>query len=78
MKNMLLKTLAMSVLFVGGMSLANADEPTLSKAEMNAQVKSCAKKKEGDWATYAYRGITFNGICQPNASGKLQFKAPAP
>ncbi|MFI8066387.1 hypothetical protein ACFMKJ_21745, partial [Acinetobacter baumannii] len=23
-------------------------------------------------------GVTFNGTCQPNENGKLQFKAPAP
>ncbi|MBJ9985050.1 hypothetical protein IAE19_06280 [Acinetobacter sp. S40] len=78
MKNIMLKTIAVSALFLGGMTLANAEEATMSKAETNAQIKACAKKKQGDWATYGYKGVTFNGVCQPNADGKLQFKAPAP
>lgn len=78
MKNIMLKTIAVSALLLGGMTLANAEEATVSKAETNAQVKACAKKKQGDWATYGYNGVTFNGTCQPNENGKLQFKAPAP
>ena len=78
MKNIMLKTIAVSALLLGGMTLANAEEATVSKAETNAQVKACAKKKQGDWATYGYKGVTFNGTCQPNENGKLQFKVPAP
>ena len=78
MKNIMLKTIAVSALLLGGMTLANAEEATVSTAETNAQVKACAKKKQGDWATYGYKGVTFNGTCQPNENGKLQFKAPAP
>ena len=78
MKNIMLKTIAVSALLLGGMTLANAEEATVSKAETNAQVKACAKKKQGDWATYGYKGVTFNGTCQQNENGKLQFKAPAP
>nr|WP_171493593.1 hypothetical protein [Acinetobacter soli] len=55
--------------------MANAE---MTKAETNAQIKACMKKKQGDWASYGYKGVTFNGTCQPNADGKLQFKAPAP
>lgn len=78
MKNIMLKTIAVSALFLGGFTLANADDATISKAETNAQIKACAKKKQGDWTSYSYKGATFNGTCQPNADGKLQFKAPAP
>ena len=78
MKNIMLKAIAVSALLVGGMTLANADEVKISKAETSAQIKACAKKKQGDWTTYSYKGTTFNGTCQPNEAGKLEFKAPAP
>ncbi|MBO8215245.1 hypothetical protein [Acinetobacter nosocomialis] len=42
------------------------------------ELRACAKKRQGDWVSYSHNGATFNGTCQPNENGKLQFKAPAP
>lgn len=49
-----------------------------SKAETQKQIRVCAKKQQGEWVSYNHNGVTFNGTCQPNENGKLQFKAPAP
>ncbi|MEQ1135245.1 hypothetical protein [Acinetobacter seifertii] len=49
-----------------------------SKSEMQKQLRACAKKRQGEWVSYSHNGATFNGTCQPNENGKLQFKAPAP
>ncbi|WP_319796309.1 hypothetical protein [Acinetobacter soli] len=75
MKYIMLKTFSVAIVSLAAMSMANAE---MTKAETNAQIKACMKKKQGDWASYGYKGVTFNGTCQPNADGKLQFKAPAP
>ena len=49
-----------------------------SKSEMQKQLRACAKKRQGEWVSYSHNGATFNGTCEPNENGKLQFKAPAP
>lgn len=76
MKKIMLKTLSITLLSFAAMTVANAADT--SKAETNMQIKACAKKKQGDWTSYGYKGVTFNGTCEPNADGKLQFKFPAP
>lgn len=48
------------------------------KSEMQKQLRACAKKSQGEWVAYNHNGVIFNGTCQPNENGKLQFKAPAP
>ena len=59
-------------------SFAHAEEENASKAEVKKQVQICAKKKQGDWVTYANKGVTYNGTCEPNENGKLQFSFPSP
>ena len=59
-------------------SFAHAEEENASKAEVKKQVQICAKKKQGDWVTYANKGVTYNGACEPNENGKLQFSFPSP
>ncbi|WP_445536072.1 hypothetical protein [Acinetobacter sp. G18] len=49
-----------------------------SKLVMQKELRACAKKRQGEWVSYSHNGVTFNGTCQPNENGKLQFKAPAP
>ncbi|MCH2001478.1 hypothetical protein [Acinetobacter seifertii] len=49
-----------------------------SKSVMQKELRACAKKRQGEWVSYSHNGATFNGTCQPNENGKLQFKAPAP
>jgi hypothetical protein len=46
MKNIMLKTIAVSALLLGGMTLANAEEATVSKAETNAQSKHVPRKSK--------------------------------
>ncbi len=48
------------------------------KSVMQKELRACAKKRQGEWVSYSHNGVTFNGTCQPNENGKLQFKAPAP
>ncbi|WP_228140886.1 hypothetical protein [Acinetobacter baumannii] len=48
------------------------------KVTPEKQIRVCAKKQQGEWVSYNHNGVTFNGTCQPNENGKLQFKAPAP
>lgn len=77
MKNMILKAMCVSAaLCYSGMALANTDE--LSKAEVQKQIKACNKKAAGDLVSYSHKGVTFNGTCQQNAEGKLQFQPPVP
>ena len=49
-----------------------------TKSVMQKELRACAKKRQGEWVSYSHNGVTFNGTCQPNENGKLQFKAPAP
>jgi len=45
---------------------------------MQKELRACVKKQQGEWVSYSHNGVTFNGTCEPNENGKLQFKAPAP
>ncbi|RZG77715.1 hypothetical protein [Acinetobacter sp. WCHAc060025] len=78
MKNIVSKLMVSSLLTCVALSTAHAEEENASKAEIKKQIQVCAKKKEGDWVTYANKGVTYNGACLPNESGKLQFSFPAP
>lgn len=72
-----IKMMAAAAVISTGFSVAHADE-TFSKAEINKQIQICSKKKQGDWVTFANKGVTFNGTCEQNENGKLQFSFPAP
>ena len=78
MKNTMSKVIAATLLSFVTFSFAHAAEENASKAEVKKQIQVCSKKKQGDWVVYANKGVTFNGTCQPNADGKLQFTFPAP
>lgn len=78
MKNTMSKVLAATLFSCFAFSFAHAADENSSKAEVKKQIQVCAKKKQGDWVVYANRGVTFNGTCEPNADGKLQFTFPAP
>ncbi len=83
MKNTILKLLSVSLMCLVSFSYANAAQTKTSKANMHnmetqLQIRACHNKKQGDWVSYNYRGVTFNGSCEPNEHGKLQFRAPAP
>ncbi len=78
MKNIVSKLMVSSLLTCVALSTAHAEEENASKAEVKKQIQVCAKKKEGDWVTYANKGVTYNGACLANESGKLQFSFPAP
>ena len=78
MKNTMSKVITASLLSCVAFSFAHAADENTSKAEMKKQIQVCTKKKQGDWVTYANKGVTFNGTCEPNENGKLQFSFPAP
>ena len=83
MKNAILKVLSISLMCLVSFTYANAAQTKTSKAETHnavtqLQMKVCSKKKQGDWASYNYKGVIFNGTCQPNEHGKLQFMPPSP
>ncbi len=85
MKNIMLKTFSTSLICLLSIGFANAAEhKTKAKKaepqniETQLELKACSKKKEGEWVSYSYKGVTFNGSCQPNANGKLQFTPPMP
>ncbi len=77
MYKLTIKMMAAAAVISTGFSVAHADE-TFSKAEINKQIQICSKKKQGDWVTFANKGVTFNGTCEQNENGKLQFSFPAP
>ena len=78
MKNTMSKVIATTLLSFVTFSFAHAADENASKAEVKKQIQICSKKKQGDWVVYANKGVTFNGTCEPNADGKLQFTFPAP
>ncbi|MFW1649384.1 hypothetical protein [Acinetobacter nosocomialis] len=94
MKTTMLKILTASLLCFSGVTLThaatnhNAKSSHTAKTSKHAaesstsvtqkELRACAKKRQGDWVSYSHNGATFNGTCQPNENGKLQFKAPAP
>lgn len=78
MNSSIAKVLSTALLCMVGMSFAHAADEESSKAEVKKQIQVCNKKKQGEWITYANKGVTFNGTCEPNAEDKLQFTFPAP
>lgn len=70
----MLKILTASLICFSGVTFTHAADT--SKAETQNKFE-CAKQ-QGEWVSYNHNGVTFNGTCQPNENGKLQFKAPAP
>lgn len=78
MKNIVSKVMFASLISCTAFTFAHANEENASKAEIKKQIQVCAKKKQGDWVTYANKGVTYNGACLNNESGKLQFSFPAP
>ncbi len=53
-----------------------------TKATQDQQAKKyqqvCKGKKQGDPVSFAYKGVVFNGSCEPNEAGKLAFQPPMP
>lgn len=78
MKKMISKVLSISLMCFVGSTFAHAADENSSKAEVAKQIQVCSKKKQGDWVVYANKGVTYNGSCQPNEHGKLQFTFPGP
>lgn len=79
MKKIILSSLSSTLLCFSAISFTHAaEEATMSKAEMQLQMKVCSKKKQGEWVTYNHKGVTFNGSCEPNENGKLKFTPPMP
>ncbi|MDS7967687.1 MULTISPECIES: hypothetical protein [Acinetobacter] len=94
MKSTMLKILTASLLCFSGVTLTHAATNHTAKSThtakttkhaaesgksvMQKELRACAKKRQGEWVSYSHNGVTFNGTCQPNENGKLQFKAPAP
>ncbi|MDS7943103.1 hypothetical protein RMA95_04170 [Acinetobacter sp. V110_1] len=94
MKSTMLKILTASLLCFSGVTLTHAATNHTAKSTHTAkttkhaaesgtsvtqkELRACAKKRQGEWVSYSHNGVTFNGTCQPNENGKLQFKAPAP
>ena len=57
---------------------ATATKTAKVSNETKLELNACNKKKQGEWTKYSAGGVTFNGTCEPNENGKLQFKAPTP
>ena len=53
-----------------------------AKSTVDAQTQKyqqvCKGKKQGDMISFAYKGVVFNGTCEPNEAGKLAFHPPMP
>lgn len=90
MKNIVIKSLSASLICLMSIGVANA-APQHQKAkatkatktekvsnETRLQINACNKKQQGEWTKYSYQGVTFNGTCEQNENGKLQFKSPTP
>lgn len=77
MNSTIAKIVSSTVLCLAAFSFVQAHANT-SDAVVKKQIQICNKKKQGDWVVYANKGVTFNGTCEPNENGKLQFRFPAP
>ena len=53
-----------------------------AKSTVDAQTQKyqqiCKSKKQGDMVSFAYKGVIYNGTCEPNEAGKLVFQPPMP
>ena len=70
MKTTMLKILTASLICFSGVTFTHAADT--SKAETQNKFE-CVQKQQGEWVSYNHNGVTFNGTCQPNENGKLQF-----
>ena len=73
MNTTIAKIISSALLCVATVSFAHAKD-TASQNEVKKQIQICSKKKQGDWVVYANKGVIFNGTCEPNENGKLQFR----
>ncbi|WP_038345438.1 hypothetical protein [Acinetobacter sp. A47] len=65
-----------------GLCFSVAAHAADTKATQDQQAKKyqqvCKGKKQGDPVSFAYKGVVFNGSCEPNEAGKLAFQPPMP
>ncbi|WP_374294184.1 hypothetical protein [Acinetobacter sp.] len=71
--NNLIKALSVSALCMTAFGVVHAAD-----AHEKKQISVCKSKSEGTPVTYAYKGVIYNGTCQPADDGKLKFQPPMP
>lgn len=71
--NNLMKALSLSALCMSAFGIVHAAD-----AHEKKQISVCKSKSEGTPVTYAYKGVIYNGTCQPADDGKLKFQPPMP
>ncbi|MEC8887548.1 MAG: hypothetical protein VX875_10775 [Pseudomonadota bacterium] len=71
--NNLIKALSVSALCMSAFGIVHAAD-----AHEKKQISVCKSKSEGTPVTYAYKGVIYNGTCQPADDGKLKFQPPMP
>ncbi len=71
--NNLMKALSVSALCMSAFGIVHAAD-----AHEKKQISVCKSKSEGTPVTYAYKGVIYNGTCQPADDGKLKFQPPMP
>ena len=71
--NNLMKALSVSALCMSVFGVVHAAD-----AHEKKQISVCKSKSEGTPVTYAYKGVIYNGTCQPTDDGKLKFQPPMP
>ena len=57
---------------------AQANAKTTQDPQTQKYQQVCKGKKQGDMVSFAYKGVVYNGTCEPNESGKLAFQPPMP
>ncbi|ENX43111.1 MULTISPECIES: hypothetical protein [unclassified Acinetobacter] len=57
---------------------AHADTKATQDQQTKKYQQVCKGKKQGDPVSFAYKGVVFNGSCEPNEAGKLAFQPPTP
>ncbi|ENW80709.1 hypothetical protein F909_01997 [Acinetobacter sp. ANC 3929] len=57
---------------------AHADTKATQDQQAKKYQQVCKGKKQGDPVSFAYKGVVFNGSCEPNEAGKLAFQPPTP
>ena len=71
--NNLMKALSVSALCMSAFGVVHAAD-----AHEQKQISVCKKKSEGTQVSYAFKGVIYNGTCQPSDDGKLKFQPPMP
>ena len=74
-KKRLLSSLMCSLCFT---MAAHANTSNSQDAQMKKYQQVCKSKKQGDMVSYSQNGVTFNGTCVSDESGKLMFQPPMP